>query len=63
MFGDAERSDAIRTALESKFGNAAQFKTWREINRPLVLALRLEKVVMFASISLVIFVSALNLVS
>ena len=41
----------------------AQFKTWKEINRPLFLALRLEKIVMFATISLIIFVAALNLVS
>lgn len=63
MFGNLNRADAVQTALVSKFGNAAQFKTWREINRPLVLALRLEKIVMFATISLVIFVAALNLVS
>ena len=35
----------------------------KEINRPLFLALRLEKVVMFATISLIIFVAALNLIS
>ena len=38
-------------------------KTWKEINRPLFLALRLEKVVMFVTISLIIFVAALNLIS
>jgi len=38
-------------------------KTWKEINRPLFLALRLEKIVMFATISLIIFVAALNLIS
>jgi lipoprotein-releasing system permease protein len=38
-------------------------KTWKEINRPLFLALRLEKTVMFATISLIIFVAALNLIS
>jgi lipoprotein-releasing system permease protein len=37
--------------------------SWKEINRPLFLALRLEKIVMFATISLIIFVAALNLVS
>jgi len=40
-----------------------QVKTWKEINRPLFLALRLEKIVMFVTISLIIFVAALNLVS
>lgn len=63
MFGDADRADSVREELEAKFGKAAQFKTWKEINRALVLALRLEKVVMFATISLVIVVAALNLVS
>jgi lipoprotein-releasing system permease protein len=38
-------------------------KSWKDINRPLFLALRLEKVVMFATISLIIFVAALNLIS
>ena len=62
MYGQAERAEEIQSALAGRFTNA-QFKTWKEINRPLFLALRLEKVVMFATISLIIFVAALNLVS
>ena len=62
MFGPAERAEDIQHRLASQFPDA-QFKTWKEINRPLFLALRLEKVVMFATISLIIFVAALNLVS
>ena len=62
MYGNADRAEEIAAALSSQFAGA-QFKTWREINRPLVLALRLEKIVMFATISLIIFVAALNLVS
>jgi lipoprotein-releasing system permease protein len=62
MYGPADRAEEIQTALASKFPGA-QFKTWKEINRPLFLALRLEKIVMFATISLIIFVAALNLVS
>ena len=62
MYGDASRADEAQAALSSKF-RGVQFKTWKEINRPLFLALRLEKIVMFASISLIIFVAALNLVS
>lgn len=38
-------------------------RDWEELNRPLFLALRLEKLVMFATISLIIFVAALNLIS
>ncbi|HVE73139.1 MAG TPA: FtsX-like permease family protein [Thermoanaerobaculia bacterium] len=62
MYGNADRAEEIAAALAAQF-SGAQFKTWREVNRPLVLALRLEKIVMFATISLIIFVAALNLVS
>jgi lipoprotein-releasing system permease protein len=62
MYGNAEHAEAVQSALAKQFPNA-QFKTWKEINRPLFLALRLEKIVMFATISLIIFVAALNLVS
>jgi lipoprotein-releasing system permease protein len=62
MFGPAQRAEEIQASLTPRF-RGAQFKTWKEINRPLFLALRLEKVVMFATISLIIFVAALNLVS
>lgn len=61
-FGDAERAEELQGALASRFP-AVQVKTWKEINRPLFLALRLEKIVMFATISLIIFVAALNLIS
>lgn len=62
MHGDAARAEAIQRELARRFPNV-QVKTWKEINRPLFLALRLEKIVMFATISLIIFVAALNLVS
>lgn len=62
MYGDPAKAEDAQFALTAQYPNA-QFKTWKEINRPLFLALRLEKIVMFASISLIIFVAALNLVS
>jgi lipoprotein-releasing system permease protein len=62
MYGPAARAEEIQSALIARFPKL-QFKTWKEINRPLFLALRLEKIVMFATISLIIFVAALNLVS
>ena len=62
MYGESERAEAVQAALSARFAGA-QFKTWQDINRPLFLALRLEKIVMFATISLIIFVAALNLVS
>ncbi|HEX7419510.1 MAG TPA: FtsX-like permease family protein [Thermoanaerobaculia bacterium] len=62
MHGDAARAEEIQAALQRRFPNV-QVKTWKEINHPLFLALRLEKIVMFVTISLIIFVAALNLVS
>jgi len=62
MHGSEARAEEIQPILARHFPNV-QVKTWKEINRPLVLALRLEKIVMFASIALIIFVAALNLIS
>jgi len=62
MTGSVERAEEIQSALQNRFPGV-QVKTWKEINHPMFLALRLEKIVMFATISLVIFVAALNLIS
>jgi lipoprotein-releasing system permease protein len=62
MWGDAARAEEVQSQLAARFPNV-QVKTWKEINRPLFLALRLEKIVMFVTISLIIFVAALNLIS
>jgi len=62
MYGNADREEEVQTQLARTFPDV-QVKTWKEINRPLFLALRLEKIVMFATISMIIFVAALNLIS
>lgn len=62
MYGNPDTAESVQAALAAKFPTV-QVKTWKEINRPLFLALRLEKVVMFVTISLIIFVAALNLIS
>lgn len=61
-YTDAEHATVLRERLERDYPQTV-VKSWKEINRPLFLALRLEKIVMFATISLVIFVAALNLIS
>jgi lipoprotein-releasing system permease protein len=38
-------------------------RTWKELNRPLLFALRLEKAVMFVAVSLIILVASLALVA
>ncbi|HET7710901.1 MAG TPA: FtsX-like permease family protein, partial [Thermoanaerobaculia bacterium] len=62
MYGDVERAEDAQQVLASRFPGVL-VKTWKEINRPLFLALRLEKIVMFATISMIVFVAALNLIS
>jgi lipoprotein-releasing system permease protein len=58
---DVTRADSVRQVLADSIPGV-EVKTWKEINRPLFLALRLEKVVMFATISLIVLVAALNLI-
>ena len=62
MYGQEDRAEEIQSKLAAQFPGV-QVKTWKEINRPLFMALRLEKIVMFVTISLIIFVAALNLIS
>lgn len=62
VFMEPDAVDDLREELARRFPSLL-LQTWKELNRPLFLALRLEKVVMFATISLIIFVAALNLIS
>lgn len=62
MHGGADRAEEVQSLLAARFPSVL-VKTWKEINRPLFLALRLEKIVMFVTISMIIFVAALNLIS
>ena len=38
-------------------------RTWKDLNRPLLFALRLEKLVMFVAVSLIVLVASLALVA
>jgi lipoprotein-releasing system permease protein len=60
--GDTAQTETLQAAISAKFPSLL-VKSWKEINKPLFLALRLEKIVMFAAISMIIFVAALNLIS
>jgi lipoprotein-releasing system permease protein len=62
VYAPLDLASEIKAKLESRGWNVL-VRDWEEINKPLFLALRLEKVVMFVTISLIIFVAALNLVS
>jgi len=51
----------VRAALPP--GSSYRVETWRDRNAPLAFALRLEKVVIFVTVALVVVVAALNVVS
>lgn len=53
--------DVAAKARETLGAASTSTTTWREANRPLLLALRLERVVLFATVFLVVVVAGLNL--
>ncbi len=60
---DPQKADAAAETARAALGPGYVVETWRELNAPLAFALRLEKVVIFATIALIIVVAALNIVS
>jgi len=52
---------AASLARQALGASSTATTTWREANRPLLLALRLERVVLFATVFLVVVVAGLNL--
>ncbi len=58
-------SDAIRVAerLRGELPEDLSIKTWRDLNRPLFFALRLEKTLMFIAVFLIVIVAAMALIS
>ena len=60
---DPAQAEAVARGVAARLGAGYRVETWRERNAPLSFALRLEKVVIFATVALVILVAALNIVS
>ena len=59
---DPEEAPRVARQARELLGAASTATTtWREANRPLLLALRLERVVLFATVFLVVVVAGLNL--
>jgi lipoprotein-releasing system permease protein len=58
---DIYRADSIGHQLESAAGKGFMSTNWMEQNRALFRALRLERVVTFITIGLIVFVAALNI--
>ncbi len=58
---DMYRADAIGTEIEDAAGRGFETTNWMEQNRPLFRALRLEQVVTFIILALIVCVAALNI--
>ncbi|MEP6802374.1 MAG: FtsX-like permease family protein [Acidobacteriota bacterium] len=61
--GDASMADHAAATVRAALPPGYRVQTWRDLNAPLAFALKLEKVVIFATVALVIVVAALNIVS
>ncbi len=58
---DAEAAPHVKEALASRLGPGYRVRTWIETNRTLFAALKLEKLVMFLILALIILVACLNI--
>ena len=58
---DIYKADQIGNAIEQAAGNGFMTTNWMEQNKALFRALRLERVVTFITIGLIVFVAALNI--
>jgi lipoprotein-releasing system permease protein len=61
--GDLGRSARLAPVLESVLPQGAAVRTWRELNRGLFFALRLEKSLLFSAVLLIVVVAGLALVA
>jgi lipoprotein-releasing system permease protein len=53
----------VAQRIEPVLPQGSVVRTWRDLNRPLLFALRLEKTMMFVAVSLIVLVAALALVA
>ncbi|MBW1771378.1 MAG: lipoprotein-releasing ABC transporter permease subunit [Deltaproteobacteria bacterium] len=61
--GEVQESDTIGKSIQKKLGFPYWTKDWKEMNRSLVSALRLEKLAMSVILTMIILVGALNIIS
>ena len=60
---DIEQAGKIATAIQKKLGFPYHARDWMSMNKNLFSALKLEKIVMFIILILIIFVAAFNIIS
>jgi lipoprotein-releasing system permease protein len=61
--GDLRRSDRLAPALAAVLPAGSEVRSWRELNRALFFALRLEKTLLFSAVLLIAIVAGLALVA
>lgn len=61
--GDLDRAVALAPRIVEDVPEVRSLLTWRELNRSLFFALRLEKTVLFLAVSLIVAVAGLSLLS
>jgi lipoprotein-releasing system permease protein len=61
--GDLDAALLLAARLPAVLPAGAVVRTWQDLNRPLLFALRLEKVMMFVAVSLIVLVASLALVA
>jgi lipoprotein-releasing system permease protein len=60
---DLEKAEAIADDIRGRAGEGFITTTWIELNKPLFSALKLEKLALFLTIGLIVFVASLNIVT
>ncbi len=60
---DLEHADAVKAAVEERVGGGYAVRTWMELNQTLFDALKLEKLVMFTILTLIVLVASANIIS
>lgn len=61
--GDLDAALDVAARLPAALPPGSVVRTWKDLNRPLLFALRLEKLVMFVAVSLIVLVASLALVA
>lgn len=61
--GELERALAVAPRIAAALPASAEVRTWQDLNRPLLFALALEKLVTFVSVALIVLVASLALVA
>lgn len=60
---DLENAEAIADEIRARAGPGFVTTTWIELNKPLFSALKLERLILFVTIGLIVFVASLNIVT